>query len=666
LALTWVGLFVCAAPAVAQEKTRTGPQSGGMDTHLFRPAVDSKGFLTMNGTDILGSRDISFGLVLDYGRQLLRTNNRLGPLDAQGEVCTDGRCDDDGNLLPANGGHGISGLIDNSFQGTFAFNVGIGNQVAVGIQVPLVLMTGNAAYNIGDAGEFGGNNYNAVALDQQSLRSIDIHGKWRLTRVQKTLGVAIIAQAGIPIGSTSNNLGADPGFTYWPQLALEQRFGATGKFRIGVNGGYRGHFGSNAAFGSSTLKEGAVRHGNLATFSGGLAWRALDALDLIAESYGTYLFDDKSDAKQKLSNEIVGGIKLFIQDNSYLTMGGGHRLFSTGYQASNLRLFLGFIFEPSIGDKDGDGYRDDEDQCPLEPEDFDDFEDSDGCPDPDNDKDGIPDVEDRCPNIPEDLDGDQDADGCPEGGEGDRDGDGILDSTDQCPDAPEDRDGFEDEDGCPDPDNDKDGILDVDDQCPLDPEDKDGFEDEDGCPDPDNDRDQILDVNDKCPNDPETYNGHEDEDGCPDKGRVIVDGSNILILDKIQFETNSAEIMEESFDIISAVVTTIRHHVEFKVIEVAGHADERASDEHNLRLTQARAASVVEALVSRGISKDQLVSQGYGEYCPLDDRSNPAAWEKNRRVEFKVVRTEDGATGVPRGCDRARTQGVIPPPIPSR
>src|SRR5690606_30825979 len=109
----------------------------------------------------------------------------------------------------------------------------------------------------------------------------------------------------------------------------------------------------------------------------------------------------------------------------------------------------------------------------------------------------------------------------------------------------------------PDPDNDKDGILDVDDECPMDPEDKDGFEDKDGCPDPDNDRDGILDVDDKCPNDPETYNGHEDEDGCPDKGRVIIDGSDILILDKIQFATNSSEILDESYPILAAVTATL-------------------------------------------------------------------------------------------------------------
>ena len=99
------------------------------------------------------------------------------------------------------------------------------------------------------------------------------------------------------------------------------------------------------------------------------------------------------------------------------------------------------------------------------------------------------------------------------------------------------------------------------------------------------------------------------------------------------------------------------------MLEIAGHADERASDEHNLKLTKARAASVMDALRSRGIAASRLISQGYGEYCPLDPHSTPAAWEKNRRVEFKVVKTEEGLTGVERGCETARSKGVMPPPV---
>ena len=87
------------------------------------------------------------------------------------------------------------------------------------------------------------------------------------------------------------------------------------------------------------------------------------------------------------------------------------------------------------------------DQCPLDPEDKDAFEDENGCPDPDNDKDG------------------------------------ILDVVDRCPMDPEDKDGFEDDNGCPDPDNDKDGFLDPKDKCPLEPEVVNGVDDDDGCPD---------------------------------------------------------------------------------------------------------------------------------------------------------------------------------------
>jgi outer membrane protein OmpA-like peptidoglycan-associated protein len=84
---------------------------------------------------------------------------------------------------------------------------------------------------------------------------------------------------------------------------------------------------------------------------------------------------------------------------------------------------------PVAKDTDGDGIPDDIDRCPLDPEDFDGFQDEDGCPDPDNDGDGIVDKVDACPNTP----GPFENRGCPVM---DRDGDGIPDSEDKCPDVP--------------------------------------------------------------------------------------------------------------------------------------------------------------------------------------------------------------------------------------
>lgn len=101
-------------------------------------------------------------------------------------------------------------------------------------------------------------------------------------------------------------------------------------------------------------------------------------------------------------------------------------------------------------------------------------------PSDDRDGDGIPDAVDACPDEPEDFDDFEDEDGCPDL---DDDADGILDVDDACRLEPEDHDGFEDDDGCPDPDNDRDDILDVDDACPDEPEVVNGVDDADGCPD---------------------------------------------------------------------------------------------------------------------------------------------------------------------------------------
>src|SRR5204863_104812 len=75
---------------------------------------------------------------------------------------------------------------------------------------------------------------------------------------------------------------------------------------------------------------------------------------------------------------------------------------------------ISYATPEAAGDRDGDGIHDDTDQCPDEPEDADDFEDENGCPDPDNDQDTVLDVDEECDNVPEDRDGLGDEDGCPE------------------------------------------------------------------------------------------------------------------------------------------------------------------------------------------------------------------------------------------------------------
>ncbi len=629
--------------------------SGGMDLRLFRPAIDSKGHLSVNGTDILGDGDFSFGLILDGG---------FGLLPFEG-------FENDEEVASAEARR-VDRLIGQAFTGTFHFNYGLFNLLVLGIQVPVQVVNGENVTAPGFYNETMG-SARPRGVDFQDIGDITLHGKVRLLRAERNpIGLAAILHVTLPTG-TPESFGGDPGVAVWPVLAAEWR--PVRRFRLSANLGYRlisgdgpqvpvdGRTEPGSGVTNATMPQWAppaqtfVGYDDMLTFGVGASFRAADALDLVVETYGTQVLSSFG-TRGALSAEALAGFKIFVDRNSYLMLAGGIGYPRSGFYNADYRATLGFIFEPSIGDRDGDGYKDDVDECPDDPEDFDTFQDEDGCPDPDNDRDGILDVDDECPMVPEDKDGDADEDGCPEGNEGDRDGDGILDSDDQCPDDPEDKDGFEDEDGCPDPDNDQDGILDVDDLCPNDPEDQDGFEDEDGCPDPDNDRDRILDVDDQCPNDPETYNGTEDEDGCPDRGRVVIEEDQILILEKIHFETDSAVIKPESYSIVDAVAATLKGNPQIRLVEIQGHADERASDRYNLRLTQDRANAVLEALVERGVERSRLRAVGYGELCPVDPRHNAEAWEKNRRVEFKIVETDDGPTGVELACPAARRRGI--------
>ena len=255
--------------------------------------------------------------------------------------------------------------------------------------------------------------------------------------------------------------------------------------------------------------------------------------------------------------------------------------------------------EPTPTDRDGDGYVDEKDQCPDDPEDFDGFEDEDGCPDLDNDGDGVSDINDGCPDVAEDLDG------------------------------------FEDADGCPDLDNDADGLLDRNDSCPDQAEDLDGYQDDDGCPDLDNDGDSIPDLIDECPNEAEDYDGDKDEDGCPDT-LVKVTADRIELGQQVYFKFNKATILPVSYPLLDEVVQVLKDNPTIR-IRVEGHTDSRGSDSYNKKLSDRRAASVRQYFEGKGIASDRMISVGYGEERPIEDESTEAGRAANRRVEIHIT-----------------------------
>lgn len=72
-------------------------------------------------------------------------------------------------------------------------------------------------------------------------------------------------------------------------------------------------------------------------------------------------------------------------------------------------------------------------------------------------------------------------------------------------------------------------------------------------------------------------------------------------------------------------------------IRVAGHADERGSDEYNMALGQRRAASAKRYLESRGVAADRIDIVSFGEEKPLCESHDEGCWAQNRRGEFEIL-----------------------------
>jgi OmpA-OmpF porin, OOP family len=617
------------AAATAQAK----PSGGNIDLNAFRPAMDSRGYITVNASQILGHKELSFGLVTNWGFKVLEMTGPVGGFTPGAGYTDDGETK-----------YTVTNVITPELQ--FAF--GLFKVVEIGVSVPFTIVSGDVGPDfIGDPSQ--PNDDDNFSFSSQGVGDIGVHLKARFLNTSRhPIGLAVIGSVYIPSSAYDELQWAGENAIYGRVVGIVDKEFAKGKVKVGGNLGFKFRTKSDEHIyvddGSATagmtppipFTGQTVEAKNEIPFGGAIAYAIVkQKFDLVAEVFGSIPLGGEN--YQPL--EAIGGIKVYLARNSFLLLGGGAGLIP-GVAGGNpdARAFIGIVFEPNIGDRDGDGIKDDIDKCPDEPEDPDDFQDLDGCPEPDNDRDGLLDEEDKCPNEPEDKDGVEDDDGCPDEDDLDRDNDGIKDDVDQCPDDPEDRDEFQDEDGCPDPDNDEDGILDVDDVCINDPEDKDEFEDQNGCPDPDNDKDRILDKADKCPNEPETYNGKDDDDGCPDRGRVIVNQSNIEILDKIYFETDKAIIKPESFPLLDAIAATLIGNPDIQLVEIQGHADERGDDDHNEKLTDDRAHSVQDYLADKGVEKERMRAKGYGEKKPIDPGHNEDAWSKNRRVEFIILK----------------------------
>jgi OmpA-OmpF porin, OOP family len=185
-------------------------------------------------------------------------------------------------------------------------------------------------------------------------------------------------------------------------------------------------------------------------------------------------------------------------------------------------------------------------------------------------------------------------------------------------------------------DSDHDGVPDAMDQCPGTP--KGVSVDSHGCP-KDSDHDGVFDYLDRCPNTP--AGERVDSNGCPvskptaTKSAVVTAGGT-WIYKGVQFETNSADLKPSSIPVLDEIAAGLKEQPNLR-LEIQGHTDNRGSRRLNARLSQRRAESVRNYLVSKGISGDRLVAKGYGPAKPVASNNTAQGRAENRRVELKPL-----------------------------
>jgi outer membrane protein OmpA-like peptidoglycan-associated protein len=638
--------------AFAPNAFAAAPTDRSFPGERFQPAIDDDSLGVVETAHVPDHMSWDAALFLGYA------NNSLFLID------------------PNSGRRGVP-LVESRLHGNLVGAISLFDWIEVGADLPVLLLQQR------DEGRAPGFDQSAPAGTASSLHTtglgdLRVVPKIRLLREKSNpLDLAILATFTAPTSQlTGTDYFGEKGFTFAPALAASKHFGAV---TFAVNMGLRLR---------APVLVSSLEINNELTYGAAVGYH----FDVVPEHpttvslslAGSTILDGLSVPTGVVTRaplELLGEMNHALAGPVHLVLGGGVGIVP-GYGTPDFRIFAAVRLsehQARVIDTDGDGIPDELDKCPRQAEDKDGFEDSDGCPDPDNDGDGILDVDDACPNVK----GTAAMHGCP-----DSDGDGIADNVDKCPNAAEDKDGFEDDDGCPDLDNDGDGINDADDACPNDKgtaathgcpdsdgdgiadkddkcpnaaEDKDGYEDSDGCPDLDNDGDGINDVDDHCPNDkgPAQNGGCPDTDkdgdgvvdrldncpdepgtvenhGCKAKQLVAIAEGKLEISERVYFKTNSDQLDKRSDKLLDNVAAVLQAHPELKKIVVEGHTDNKGKPEANKDLSQRRAKSVVKYLVGKGVDDARLAAEGYGEERPVADNDTSAGREKNRRVEFKV------------------------------
>lgn len=112
-----------------------------------------------------------------------------------------------------------------------------------------------------------------------------------------------------------------------------------------------------------------------------------------------------------------------------------------------------------------------------------------------------------------------------------------------------------------------------------------------------------------------------------------------ITLNNIFFATNEATLEPESRYELGKLKALLDSNSAW-IVQIEGHTDNVGTLDYNLALSKARAESVVKYLVDNGIDARRLTAKGFGGTVPIADNATPAGRQQNRRVVFRILRTE--------------------------
>jgi outer membrane protein OmpA-like peptidoglycan-associated protein len=158
--------------------------------------------------------------------------------------------------------------------------------------------------------------------------------------------------------------------------------------------------------------------------------------------------------------------------------------------------------------------------------------------------------------------------------------------------------------------------------------------------------DSVSDSHDKCPGTPKGVS--VDANGCPLAApvaptpvieEVVVVKEEVIVINDVYFKFDSAQLTAADKQKLDVISTRLKREAPSAQLRVSGHTDSVGSDKYNKTLSQKRAMSVTNYLVSSGIPRSSFIAVvGEGKSRPVADNKTAEGRALNRRVEIKINR----------------------------